>query len=777
MSPLHRALLSSAAALVASPAIAQEVLPKPPPPFTGTVDSSRQKSRPAWPGEVRAPDGAPNVVLVLLDDVGFGASSAMGGAVPTPTLEKLARGGLRYNNFHVNAMCSPTRAALLTGRNNHEVGFGPITEYAAGYPGYNSIWPRSAASIAEVLKDNGYSTAAFGKWHNTPVWEVNAAGPFDRWPTSLGFEYFYGFMSAATSQWEPSLYRNTVAVEPPATPAQGYNLTHDLANDAINWLHQHDAIAPERPFFLYFATGATHQPHQVPQSWIDKFRGKFDAGWDALRASVIAGEKRAGTVPANADTTPRPAELPAWDSLSANEKKLYAHQMEVYAAFLAQADDEVGRVLGAIREEGHADNTLVLYIAGDNGATQEAGSTGMDLRRGDGSPDPVDVQLARADKLGSPLLNNNYAAAWAYALNSPFPWAKQVASHLGGITDPLVVSWPARIHEAGAVRSQFGHVVDIAPTIYAAAGIRPPDVVNGTPQMKLEGASLLPTFTDGAATTTHTTQYFELIGNRGIYQDGWFAGRRFLLPWESYRADKWVQNDPDSLHPWELYNLNNDFAQAHDLAGNEPQKLAEMVALYDSEARRNNAYPTAPLRLPQPSPAAGKTSFTYREGVVRLPLRSAPNVGGHSHVFSADLTLPDGGAEGVVFAEGGRYGGFALYVKDGHLVYENNAQGHAHEKIVSAEPLAAGHVHVIYRFTADPPRSANGAVAGQYLADGQGELLVGDNVVGKGRIHDFGAFGAETFDVGRDLGSPASDAYETPFPFTGHIDKIDLDLK
>jgi arylsulfatase A-like enzyme len=765
------------AVLASMPAMAQEILPKPPTPFAGTIDASRQKSHPAWPGEVTAPAGAPNVVLILLDDVGFGASSAMGGAVPTPALDRLARDGLRYNNFHVNAMCSPTRGALLSGRNNHEVGFGPITESAAGYPGYNSVWPRSAASIAEVLKDNGYSTAAFGKWHNTPTWEVNATGPFDRWPTSLGFDYYYGFMSAATSQWEPSLYRDTVAVEPPATPAQGYNLNHDLANDAIHWLHQHDAIAPERPFFLYYATGATHQPHQVPQNWIDKFRGKFDTGWDSLRAGVIAGEKKAGTVPANADTTPRPAELPAWDSLSADAKKLYAHQMEVYAGFLAQTDYEVGRVIDAIREEGRADNTLVFYIAGDNGATEEAGTTGGDLRRGDGEFDPVDVQLARADKLGSPLLNNNYAAGWAYALNSPFPWSKQVASHLGGITDPLIVSWPARIQSKGEIRNQFGHIVDIAPTIYAAAGIHPPDIVNGTQQTKLEGASLLPTFADASVKTAHTTQYFELIGNRGIYNDGWFAGRRFLLPWQSYRSDMWAANDPDRLHPWELYNLNTDFAQAHNLADQEPQKLAGMIALYDSEARRNNAYPTAPLRLPQPSPAIGKTSFTYREGVVRLPLRSAPSIGGRSHIFSADLDLPSADTQGVVFAEGGRYGGFALYVRDHHLVYENNAQGRAHDKIISTDALPVGRVHVTYRFTADPQKPGNGAIAGVYLADGQGELLVNDTVAGRGQIHQFGAFGGETFDIGNDFGSPVSVDYQTPFSFDGHIEKVTLDIK
>ncbi len=769
------ALLGAAALLITQPLRAEEVLPKPPPPFTGTANPSRSKSVPGWPGEVQAPAHAPNVVLILLDDVGFGATTAMGGVIETPALEQLASRGLRYNDFHVNAMCSPTRAALLSGRNNHELGFGPITEAAAGYPGFNSVWPKSAASIAEVLKDNGYSTAAFGKWHNTPVWEVSAAGPFDRWPTNLGFEYFYGFMQAATSQWEPSLYRGTSAVEPPATPAQGYNLTHDLANEAIGWLHQHDAIVPEKPFFLYIATPGTHQPHQVPQAWIDKFKGRFDTGYDALRQMIYQREKARGIIPANADISPRPAEIPAWDSLSSDEKALLSHQMEVYAAYLAQTDSEVGRVLQAIRDEGQADNTLVVYIAGDNGATEEGGLSGGDLRRGDGTYDSVATQLARADKLGTKTLSNNYGAGWAYALNAPFPWAKQVASHLGGITDPLIVSWPAKIDAHGDVRRQFTHITDIAPTIYQAAGITPPDVVNGVKQIPLEGKSLVPTFSDPNAATGHTVQYFELVGNRGIYKDGWFAGRRFLLPWESARLDKWTDEDPDKLHQWELYDLNADYSQAHNLADKDPQKLAEMVALYDSEARRNGAYPTAPFRLPQPSPAAGKTTFVYRDGVTRLPLRAAPLLGGRSHTFTAELDVPATGAEGVILAEGGRYGGFSLYVKNGKLTYENNAQGHNHETITAAGTLPTGKVEVAYSFTANPGKPARGDAYSLGVRDGHGRLFVNGQLAGERDIDSFGAF-SETFDVGSDLGSPVSEGYETPFAFTGKIDKITLVL-
>ena len=760
--------------LIACGAAAQEALPKPPSRFAGKIDVSRENSTPDWPRLVKAPPGAPNVVLILLDDVGFGATSVFGGAIDTPQLDRLANSGLRYNRFHVNAMCSPTRGALLTGRNNHQVGFGPITEMASGYPGYNSVWNREYASIAEVLRLNGYSTAAFGKWHNTPVWEVSPAGPFDRWPTSLGFEYFYGFMQAATSQWEPSLYRGTVAVEPPAKPEQGYHLTTDLANDAIRWLHQHDAVAPDKPFFVYFATGGTHSPHHVPQEWIDRFKGRFDEGWDKLREATFARQKSLGVIPAGAGITPRPAELPAWDSLSPDAKKLFARQMEVYAGFLAHTDYEVGRVLDAIREEGQADNTLVLYIPGDNGATMEAGLIGSDSRTPKGVPDDVETQLSRAGKLGGPELNNIYAAGWAWAVNAPFPWAKQVASHLGGIRDPLIVSWPARIKERG-IRSQFHHIVDIAPTIYEAAGIKAPEVVNGVKQAPLEGNSLIYSFDRPEAPSPHRVQYFELVGNRGIYKDGWFAGRRFLLPWEMGRAEKWAESIDQ--HPWELYNLNADYSQVHNLANQNPGKLKELVTLFDSEARRNNVYPIAPLRLPQPSPAAGRTSFVYREGVTRLPLRVVPSLAGRAHVITADIDVPATGAEGVIVAEGGRWGGFSLYVKDGRLTYENNSLGRTHEKLVSSEPLPSGRVTIVFEFTPLGGQSPKGVTPGGSIAPGHGRLSVNGRPAGELDFAWFGGFGGETFDVGSDLGSPVSADYATPFSFTGKVETVRLDLK
>jgi len=757
---------------------ADEVLPKTPAPFAGKIEADRDQSKPDWPQQVKAPAGAPNILLVLLDDVGFGATSALGGPVKAPELDKLAAEGLRYNSFHVNSLCSPTRGALLSGRNDHEIGFGHVTEGATGYPGYNSVWPKSAASVAEVLKDNGYSTAAFGKWHNTPTWEVGPAGPFDRWPTKLGFEYFYGFLQAEDSQWEPRLYRGTVPVEPSGKPGSGYHLTIDLANDAIKWLHQHDAVAPDKPFFLYFATGATHTPHHVPQEWVDKYKGQFDQGWDKLREETFARQKALGVIPANAELTPRPAELPAWDSLSPEQKKLLAHEAEVYAGFLAQTDHEVGRVIEAIKEEGKGDNTLVLYIVGDNGASGEGGLEGVDEQTVEGNPASVAERSKHIDELGSELFVNHYAAGWAWGLDTPFQWTKQVASHLGGTTDPLFVSWPARIKDKGAIRSQFQHVTDIAPTLYEVAGITPPTVVDGVPQSPLEGKSLAASFNDPQAPSTHPVQYFEMLGNRGIYKDGWWAGSRHLLPWQSFNAGLWDKTAVGD-HPWELYNLNEDYSQAHDLAAQNPGKLKELVALFDSEAQRNNVYPLAPHYGPQPSLADGRTHFVFRSGVERLPPRSVPNLRGQSHTITADVEVPAGGAEGVIIAEGGRYGGFSLYVKDGKPVYEVNAYGHEAARLVSSEPLPTGKVQIVVEFTADPLDSAytTRSLFGRGVASGKARLSVNGKLVSEGKVANSIAVYGETLDVGKDLGSPVSPAYESPFVFTGNINTVALDLK
>lgn len=754
-------------------AVAGESLPKPLEPFTGKVDVSRDASVPAWPGSVKAPKGAPNIVLVLLDDTGFSAASTFGGAIETPELDRLAAAGLRYNSFQVNALCSPTRAALLTGRNNHQVGFGSVADNASGFPGYNSIWGKDVVSIADVLRRNGYSTAAFGKWHNTPQWEISPVGPFDRWPTGLGFEYFYGFMAGADSQWQPRLWRNTVPVEPPSTPNQGYHVTTDLSNDAITWLHQHDAVAPDKPFFLYYAAGATHSPHHAPQEWVDRYKGRFDQGWDRLREETFQRQKKLGVIPATAELTARPKELPAWDSLSAEQQKLLAKQAEVFAGFLAHTDYEIGRVLHAIEEEGQADNTLVLYIVGDNGASAEGGLDGSYVGAAEGGFKGVEERVQRVDDPGGELFTNNYASAWAWATNTPFQWTKQVASHLGGTRNPLLVSWPAGVKDRGGVRGQFHHINDIAPTIYDVTGITFPDTVDGVRQLPLEGTSMRYSFDNPAAPTTHTTQYFEMVGNRGIYKDGWWAGARHLLPWN--RA-AW-ETAEIGQHPWELYNLNADYSQAHDLAAQNPEKLKELVALFDSEAERNKVYPLIPRRGKQPSPADGRTLFTYREGATRIPVRVAPNLTGRSHTLTADIQVPAGGAEGVIFAEGGRLGGLTLYVQDGHVIFENNASGAIRDRIVSPAKLPVGKVRIALDYTADAsvPPAVNASE--RKVKGGLGRLSINGIGAGEARYAIFWGYSNETLDLGSDTGSPVSKGYQSPFPFSGRVDKVTIQLK
>jgi len=776
-----RCLLLGGAALVSvaahGNAMAQVSLPQLPAPFAGVADEDRALSTPDWPKLITAPKGAPNVLLVLLDDVGFGATSITGGPIAAPALDRLAHEGLRYNNFHVNALCSPTRGALLSGRNDHAIGFGTVVDAAAGYPGYNSIWPKSAASIAAVLRDNGYNTAAFGKWHNTPIWEAGPAGPFDHWPTGLGFDYFYGFLAGDDSQWEPRLYRNNVPVEPWGKPLDGYHLTTDLADDAIHWLHMHEAVAPQKPFFIYFATGATHEPHQVPQKWIDKYTGKFDQGWDKLREETFARQKAQGIIPANADLTPRPAELPAWDSLTPDQKKLLAHQAEVYAGFLEQTDYEVGRLVDAIRRAGQADNTLVLYIVGDNGASGEGGLDGHDLLDVDGKAAPLDQRLKIARDLGSDLYFNHYAVGWAWGLDAPFQWTKQVASHLGGTTDPLVAVWPAKITDRGAVRGQFQHVTDIAPTIYQAAGITPPDTVDGVKQLPLEGHSLLPSFTNAHAPSTHPLQYFEMVGNRGIYKDGWWAGSRHLPPWQTF-GEIWL-NTPVGNHPWELYYLTDDYSQAHDLAAKNPDKLKEMVALFDSEAKRNNVYPLAlnPSSLPYVS--EGQTHFVYAPDVARITQQQLPSLRGHSYTLTADITVPDAGADGVILADGGVAGGVVLYLKDGKPTFEANAYGNVSGLVSAPDRLPPGHNIIEADIAPDPsgkgPDAAPRSGFARLPMPEAVTLKVNGNTVAHGKIANYVGIYGETLDIGRDLGSPVSRTESAPF--TGNITSVTLDLK
>ncbi|MFZ1084486.1 MAG: arylsulfatase [Terracidiphilus sp.] len=731
-----------------------------------------------WPEQPKASAGSPNVVLILLDDVGFGATSALGGPVQTPTFDRLAASGLRYNSFHMNALCSPTRAALLTGRNNHQVGFGSIAEWSAPYPGYSTVIPKSAATIAEVLKENGYSTSAYGKWHNTPMWEVTPAGPFNHWPTGLGFEHFYGFNQAADSQYYPRIFNDTTPVEPAKLPQEGYHFTTDITDHAIQWLHQHDAVAKDKPFFIYYATGATHTPHHVDKKWIDKYKGKFDQGWDAIRKESFDRQKKLGVIPANAEFTPRPDSLPSWDSLTPKQKHLLAHEAEVYAGFLEQTDYEIGRLLDAIQEEGKADNTIVLTIIGDNGASAEGGLEGTDARDANGNKKSIEDRENVYDLLGSELYYNHYAASWAWALNSPFVGTKQDASHLGGTTDPLIINWPGHIKDAGGVRSQFSHVNDIAPTIYELTGAKFPDAVDGVKQIPLEGKSLVYTFDNPNVPTKHTLQYFTTSGNRAIYKDGWWAGDRYQWTWEqSYSLNGTNKFD---VRPWELYNLNDDFSQAHNLADKYPEKLKELIKVFDEEATRNNAYPILPGRQLNPvSPAASQTVFTYRSGVDRLNANAAPALSGRPYTISADVEVPvSEKANGVILAQGGELGGVSLFVKDNVVYYEINAYANRSGQLVASEPLKPGKSHLELAVT---PSAANGAAdiafTSRRASEGDAVLKVNGQAAGQAHFANVNVSPGETLDIGSDLGSPVSSEYKSPNRFTGKIDLVTVELK
>ena len=776
-------LISFAASLTA-----QTVLPPVEPAFSGKVDRDVRRATPAWPGQTSAHKGAPNVIVVLVDDVGFSTTSTFGGPVATPNFDKLATKGLRYNEFHVNGICAPSRAALLSGRNNHQIGFGTISEHAQGYPGYNSIWPKSAASIAKVLNENGYNTAAFGKWHNTPVWEVNDAGPFDRWPTGEGFEYFYGFMSAFDNQYYPRLYRDTTPVEPRKSVEDGYNLTSDMTDDAIHWMHRQAAAAPDKPFFIYFATAATHTPHQVPKEWAEKYKGKFDEGWDKMRPEIFEREKKLGVIPQNAKFNPRPEGLAAWDSLSADEKKLLTKQAEVYAGFTAQVDDEIGRLLQAVKDEGKEDNTLVIEIFGDNGGSAEDGPTGYDARQINGQLKTVAKRADADDELGSELYMNASAAPWAWMFSSPFQGTKADASHLGGTRDPMIISWPTRIHEAGGLRSQFSHLTDIAPTIYEAAGITPPDVVDGVKQMKLEGVSLLYSFDHPDVPSRHHIQYFETNGNKAIYKDGWWAGNLLRSSWDrigspGYETDKLLD---DHTHPWELYNLNDDYSQSVNLADKNPQKLEEMKKLFEAEARRNQVYPLLPLRQLISRPEDRRRKFVFYSGVERLADTMNPHTGaGTGYTIRAQVENT-GHAVGTIFAQGGRYGGFTLFVKDNRVHFEINSFGYRSGQLISKKELPVGRSEIVVEVIPDIKRPGEQGTAtnarGQNPFPGAGTLSINGASEAETKFLNIPAGGgywsaAETLDVGSDLGSAVSSEYKSPNRFTGKIDSVTLELR
>jgi arylsulfatase len=743
--------------------IQRTVLPIPDQPRAGLITYDAKDPASKFPPitDLRPPKGAPNVLIVLIDDAGFGASSAFGGPCQTPNAEALAMGGLKYNRFHTTALCSPTRQALLTGRNHHSTGMGCITEIATGAPGYNSVLPNTISPLARTLKLNGYCTAQFGKCHEVPVWQTSPVGPFDAWPTGGGgFEYFYGFLGGEANQWYPTLYEGTTPVENKRSPEQGYHFMEDMTDKALGWIGQQKALAPDKPFFVYFAPGATHAPHHVPKEWADKYKGKFDAGWDKLREQTFARQKKLGVIPENCALTPRHKEIPAWDEMPESLKPVLRRQMEVYAGFLEYTDQQVGRLFDAMRKLGIFDDTLIYYIIGDNGASAEGTLNGtfneMLNFNGMAAIETPEFLSARIDKFGGPDSYNHYAVGWAHSMNTPYQWTKQVASHWGGTRNGTIVHWPKGIKSQGELRSQFHHVIDVAPTILEAAGLPQPMSVNGVQQRPIEGVSMLYSFNDSKAAERHETQYFEMFGNRGIYHQGWTAVTRHKTPWILI-GEKTPPFDDDV---WELYDTNKDWSQAMNLAKQMPEKLHELQRLWLIEATRYNVLPLDddlgkkmnPDTAGRPTLIKGKTQLLF-SGMGRLSENCVLNLKNKSHSISAQIIVPKGGAQGVIVCQGGNIGGWSLYAKGGKLKYCYNLGGVQHFYVESANAIPEGEHQVRMEF----------AYAGGGLGKGGKVTLYSDGKkVGEGAVAMTLAmvFSADDgCDVGEDSGSPVSEDY------------------
>ena len=752
----------------------QEVLPTPAASFKGQIGLSAKDSKPDFPKPVHAPKGAPNIVLILLDDVGFGASSTFGGPITTPTLERLAKNGLRYTQFHTAAMSSPTRAALLTGRNHHSVHVGIVMEQATGFPGYDSLMGKDTATIAEILKQKGWNTSWFGKNHNVPDWQTSQAGPFDLWPTALGFESFYGFIGGETDQWRPAVFEGIKPIEP-YLGRPDYNFDYDMADHAIKWMRNQKAVAPDRPFFLYYAPGATHGPHHPKKEWIAKDKGKFDQGWDKVREETLARQKKLGLVPDNTQLTKRHEGLPAWESLNVEQKQLFAYMMEIYAGYLEQTDYNVGRLLDAIDQLGQLDNTLVIYIVGDNGASPEGmiqGSLNEIANINMIQEDYKEILKHKAD-LGTWKTHNHYPVAWAHAMDTPFQYTKQVASHYGGTRNGMIISWPARIKDRGGIRSQWHHTIDIVPTILDVCGLEQPSMVNGVAQKPIEGVSMVYTFDNQKAPSTRRTQYFELMGNRGIYHDGWVACTTpARKPWDP----KPSKVDVIKGYHWELYNVADDFSEAVNVADKHPEKLHELQLLFYAEAARYNVLPlddSTVARLDpaiRPSLTRGRTEFTYSGTVTRIPEAAAPDVKNKSFRITADVVLPKSGGTGVVLTQGGISAGYALMFNDGKPVFHYNLANVAHYNIAAKDAVSPGRHTVVFDFKYDGGGIGKGGI---------GTLSVDGKQLAQGRIGNTIPLRFsfdETFDVGEDTGTPVNLAYDVPFAFTGRIEKVVVNL-
>lgn len=742
-------------------------------PTYSELDARNAKAPPRF--EVKAPQGAPNVVIVLIDDIGFGGPSTFGGPIRTPTMDSLAQSGLRFNNFHTTALCSPTRVSLKSGRNHHTANAGSIMETATAFPGNTGQIPNSVAPLAEMLRLNGYSTGAFGKWHETAAWETSVSGPFDRWPTKQGFDKFYGFIGGETDQWYPLIYDGVIKVDPPRM--KDYHFSVDMTNQAINWAKAQQSMTPDKPFFVYYATGAVHAPHHVPKEWADKYKGQFDKGWDQIRTETVERQKKLGVIPENTRLAERPDDIKAWDTLPAEHRRLFARQAEVFAGFLEHTDNEIGRLKKALDDIGVLDNTLFIYIAGDNGTSAEGGFVGMydEMTYFNGVEEKIEDLIPLIDKWGGPETFPHMAAGWAVAFDAPFKWTKQVASDFGGVRNGIVIHWPKGIKEKGGLRTQFAHVIDVAPTILEAAGLPQPKIVNGTHQTPIEGTSLVYAFNDATAAEQHTTQYFEMFGNRAIYRDGWIARTVHRAPWQ-------VTNLPPlTSDVWELYDVRTDFSLTKNLAVEQPMKLQEMQALFMTEAQKYHVLPlddrtierTNPTLAGRPNFLGSRTSLMLYEGMQGMMENTFMNVKNRSSKITAELDIPAGGANGAILSQGGRFGGWSLFMTDGKPTYTYNFLGLARYTVAAPEALAAGPATVILDFAYDGGGVGKG---------GKATLFVNGKSVAEGRVEKTqpNIFSAdETADVGIDNQTPVAEGIgigpETRF--SGKINKIILEVR
>jgi arylsulfatase A-like enzyme len=759
--------------------ISGKQLPPPDLKFGGVIKDTAPDSKPWWPPTVVPPKGAPNVLLIMTDDQGYGVYSTFGGVIPTPAMDRIAKAGLRYTQFHSTALCSPTRAAIISGRNHHSMGFGVISEMATGYPGYDSVITKDKATVGRILSDNGYATSWFGKNHNTPTYQYSLAGPYDQWPSGMGFDYFYGFMGGETNQWQPYLFRDHTAIYP-WIGKPGYNLITDMADEAIKYMNGLNAAAPDKPFFLYYVPGGTHAPHHPTPEWIKKISDMhlFDKGWNDLRETIFANQKRLGVIPSGTQLTPWPDVLKKWDTLNPTEKKVFTHQAEIFGAYAAYTDNEIGRVIQAVDDLGKLDNTLIIYISGDNGTSAEGSTVGtvFDMAAIQAVDMPVDLQLKFYNVLGSDLTTPHMSVAWSWAFDTPFKWTKQVASFFGGTRQGMAISWPGHIKDVGGIRSQFHHIIDIVPTILEAAGIQAPETVDGIKQAPIEGVSMAYTFdsANANAPSKRQTQYFEMFGNRALYHDGWIAAT--VPPQPPWLMGTAKMPDLMTGYKWELYNIADDYSENNDLAAQHPDKLKELQGLFMDEARKYQVLPLDNSILerglaPRPSAIAGRTEFTYDHEVSGLPVGNAPNILTKSFSITAAVEVPAGGGEGVLVTEGGRFGGYGLYLLKGKPVFTYNFLALERFRWEGADALAAGKHTIVFDFKYDGPGLAK---------PGTGVLSVDGKEVAKKTIpHTIPALLTldESFDVGVDSRTSVDDKdYQPPFRFTGKLDKLTIKL-